>query len=346
MNPGAMRNATLLFSAELSSGGLPIEALARRPVRRAVGGGSIPRLPRRILDRVGVRLRRRPYVRSCLEPSLEARREILGSAAARPPRFLVRVDEFPHARALDEARFDTEAYDEFHGVLAGAGVRYLVAALPRLSRDPYNPDATGGRRLDADELGLLQRIGGEGAKVGVHGLDHRTRHAHPSRHSELLGLTPQELEERLDSAEEILAGIERRPRVFVPPFNRFSAGQYPVLAGRYDIVCGGPESVLEVGFQRTPQWRDGAIYLPAYAPLYGRATEVKPLVESMLERGAGVWAPIVLHWGWELEDDFAALGELAKSIGAYAVSWSAFWDEATAAAAILDAPAAGQPRLP
>lgn len=346
MSERALRNASLLFSAELSSGDLSPEALGRRPVRRAAGGGPIPGRTRRVLDRVGMKLGRRGYERSCLEPALEARREVLGERAARPPRFLVRVDEFPHARALDDARFDADAYERFHRVLADAGVSYLVAALPRVSREPYDPDATGGRPIDADELALLGRIGAEGAAVGVHGYDHRTRHPRPRRHSELLGLTPQEVDERLAAAEELLADIELRPRVFVPPFNRFSASQYPVLARCYDIVCGGPESVLEVGLQATPQWRDGAIYLPAYPPLYGRAAEIRPLVENMLEHDAGVWAPIVLHWGWELEDDYAALERLAESIGSHSATWTSFWEEATAAAAILDGPATPRSSLP
>jgi hypothetical protein len=341
MSDSRARSATLLFSTELSGGEMEPGALDRRSVHRAVGRGRVPRLPTRFLDRLLVRLGRRGYERNCLAPSLAARRDVLGSRADRPPRFLVRVDEFPHARAFDETRFSTSAYEDFHSVLADAGVEYLLAALPRPSRNPYDPDASGGRELTPEELALLDRIGREGVGIGVHGLDHRTRHSHPSRHSELLGLSAGGLERRLDEADGILAQIGTGPRVFVPPFNRFSAEQYSILARRYDIVCGGPESVLELGFRLTPQWLGPAIYLPAYPPLYGRAAEIRPLAESMIQRGAGVWTPIVLHWGWELEDGFSALGELAKTIGDHSASWAAFWEEATVAAAMLNDPAGG-----
>jgi len=50
----------------------------------------------------------------------------------------------------------------------------------------------------------------------------------------------------------VLDQLGIRTRIFVPPFNRFSRSQYPILASRYEIVCGGPESVVEMGFEATP----------------------------------------------------------------------------------------------
>ena len=34
------------------------------------------------------------------------------------------------------------------------------------------------------------------------------------------------------------------------------------------------------------------------------------LQEVLRELEAAVWAPLTLHWGWELEDDFASLRRL------------------------------------
>ena len=107
------------------------------------------------------------------------------------------------------------------------------------------------------------------------------------------------------------AGIETG--VFVPPYNRFDARQYEPLARRFAVVGGGPESVPLIGFHRTPVWRGDAVYLPSYFPLYGRAADVLPAAQSLIERQAGLWTPIVLHWGWEADADWADLERLASA---------------------------------
>ena len=83
-----------------------------------------------------------------------------------------------------------------------------------------------------------------------------------------------ETEQLLDDALAELARHEIRPDVFVPPYNRFDARQFEALARRFAVVCGGPESIGLMGFQRTPQWRGETVYLPSYAPVYGRAARV------------------------------------------------------------------------
>lgn len=158
----------------------------------------------------------------------------------------------------------------------------------------------------------------------MHGLDHRTRRALPHQRSELAGLPAAQLTERLVRGEAELASLGVRPRVFIAPYNRFDASQYAVLAERYDVVCGGPESVMRLGFQRTPLWRGPAIYLPAYAPLYGEAAAVKAGVEALLDAQAAIWAPLVLHWGHEAKAGWTALERLAELIGPYARPWGEF----------------------
>jgi hypothetical protein len=242
---------------------------------------------------------------------------------------LIRVDEYPNVAVLEQPeRFGTAAFERFHAVMRGAGVDYLIAALPRLSERPYDPDASGGRELDEAERDTLRGLHEAGVEVAVHGLDHRTRDERPRRHSELLGLTPTELERRLDVADAILAELGIRARVFVPPFNRFSRSQYPALARRFEVVCAGPETVMEMGFQRTPQCREGAVYMPAYEPLYGRAGEVLPAIERLIEREAAVWVPVVLHWSWETEDDFGELARLAELVADFTRPWGELLDAA------------------
>jgi peptidoglycan/xylan/chitin deacetylase (PgdA/CDA1 family) len=274
--------------------------------------GRIPAAPVRYAQAIGLKLGRLGW------PD--------GSAAGTgTPRPLVRVDEFPHAGAFDSlGRFGTEAFKRFHAVLAEAGVPYLLAATPRVSRDYLDPEQSEWRPLEDVEIAELQDLKRDGVTFALHGLDHRTRHANPRRHSELCGLGTAETEERIDLALSTLAEIGIETRVFVPPFNRFDASQYPLLAERFDGVCGGPESIRLLGFQPTPVWLRDAVYLPSYAPLYGRASAVLPGIERMIETEEALWAPITLHWGWELDDDFAALKSLCSRLAGLECDWSRY----------------------
>jgi peptidoglycan/xylan/chitin deacetylase (PgdA/CDA1 family) len=249
-----------------------------------------------------------------------------GAAGTGGPWPLVRVDEFPHAAAFDSTgRFGTEAYKRFHAVLAEAGVPYLLAVTPHVSRDYLDPDEDDWRPLDSSELAELQDLKGDGVAFGLHGLDHRTRHANPRRHSELCGLGNADAAERIDLALSILAEAGIETPVFVPPFNRFDASQYALLAERFDVVCGGPESIRLLGFHPpSPTWMENAVYLPSYAPLYGRAADVLPGIERMIEAEVALWAPITLHWGWELDDDFASLKRLCDRLTELSGGWSRF----------------------
>jgi hypothetical protein len=232
--------------------------------------------------------------------------------------------------ADDPARYGTERYLRFHELMHEAGVPYLVAVLPRVSTASLDPSGTDWRALTEDERSLLARMPVEGVTYGLHGLDHRTRHHSPRRHSELCGLSVAATEELLATALAELEPSAISPRVFVPPYNRFDARQYDVLARRFDVVCGGPETVGLLGFQRTPLWRGEAVYLPSYHPLYGTAGEVLAGARALIERQAALWAPVVLHWGWEADGDFEELGRLLAAIAPYAAGWEGFLAEVDA----------------
>jgi hypothetical protein len=167
-------------------------------------------------------------------------------------------------------------------------------------------------------------MGAEGVVFAQHGTTHRTRFSNPRRRSELGGLDTEGLVALLEAGRRRLEAAGIRPRVLVPPFNRFDAGQWPVLASRYDVITGGPESVLTLGFHGGPQWRGEAVYLPCYEPLYEKAEVVAGAVDRLLEQRIGTWVPVVLHMGWEVDDGFAALGRLARRIAPYTASWRDF----------------------
>ncbi len=320
-----LRSARLLLGANVHGEQALAEALRIPAVRAAVRSRAIPPRPARFMQRVQRKLGGLDYERAVAAPLESARRAALGADGAAPPRFLVRVDEFPHYLAADQPdRYGNERYSRFHALMAAAGVPYLIAVLPRVSHAPLDPDGEGWRSLREDERAVLGRLERDAVTFALHGLDHRTRAASARRHSELCGLGPAATEKLLDDALAELAPLGIVPEVFVPPYNRFDAGQYDVLARRFAVVCGGPETVGLLGFQRTPMWRGEAVYLPSYHPLYGHAREVLPAARRLIEGDVGVWAPIVLHWGWEADEDWAALQLLLAEIAPYTARWQDF----------------------
>jgi peptidoglycan/xylan/chitin deacetylase (PgdA/CDA1 family) len=286
---------------------------------------GLPSLPRRYAQAIAFRRGRVSWAETVAEPLTVAREAALGDAAGGAPRVLLRIDEFPHAAGFDlHGRFATDNFRRFHAVLAEAGVPYLLAITPRISRDYLDPAVSESRPLDDGEVETMRQLTTEGVVFALHGADHRTRQANPRRHSEFCGLDPRAAAERIDRALATFAELGLATPVFVPPFNRFDAGQYDLLAERFAVVCGGPESIRLLGFAPGPVWRGDAVYLPSYPPLYGTAAQVAPEVERLADRGAAIWAPTTLHWGWELGDDFAALAKLARLISKCARGWGDF----------------------
>jgi peptidoglycan/xylan/chitin deacetylase (PgdA/CDA1 family) len=294
-----------------------------RWARRQLGVRRLPTpQPARFAQALAQKRGRLGWQAGVAEPLMEFRRAALGDAARGEPRALVRVDEFPHARAHDSAGpFGTDAFRRFHAVLAEAGVPYLLAITPHVSRDYLDPELSERRELDDDEIETLRSLREDGVVFGLHGADHRTRNASPRRHSEFCGLDLGATAKRIDGARALFDRLDLPTPVFVPPFNRFDAIQYPLLAERFEVVCGGPESVRLLGFHRTPVWNGEAVYLPSYAPLYGTAVQAAAEIERLAELEATLWAPITLHWGWELEDDFASLRRLCKLLEGRVAEW-------------------------
>jgi peptidoglycan/xylan/chitin deacetylase (PgdA/CDA1 family) len=314
-----MRTARLLFDAELARGSVAPSVLDTPAVLRTVRVRDVPGAPRRFVQDVARRAGRLDYDRAVAAPLVAARRAVLGTAAAAPPRFLVRVDEFPHFHAWDDpARFGTERFARFHEILAAAGLPYLIAVLPRVSHAPLSPAETGARPLDDSE------VEADGVAFGTHGLDHRTRHDSPRRRSELCGLDSGQTAELLDAGRRELRRDGIDPEVFVAPYNRFDAAQLPALAQRFRILCGGPESIRRIGFHGTPQWRGEIVYLPSYAPFYGHAAGVLAAAQRAIDAATGLWVPIVLHWGWEADAGWSDLERLAERLAPYAARWDDF----------------------
>ena len=298
-----------------------------RAIRKLLDPRPVPPAVVRATQRVAMKLGRLEWEQTWLEPLIDARRSVLGEAASGPPKFLVRVDEFPYYTSFDQPQ-DLDMSRRFHEVMASAGLVHLMSVLPQLTHAPLTAGSSGGRPLGEQEIALLEQVRRDGVTFAQHGNTHRTRFDDPRRRSELCGLAPAELQALLEDGRRRLntAGVGET-RVFVPPFNRFDAGQYPLLAERFRVICGGPESVALMGFHGGPLWRDGAVYLPCYAPLYADAATVLPVAERLIEMAPGTWIPIVLHTSWEHDDGFSSLQRLAELIAPHAVSWEALLAE-------------------
>jgi glycosyltransferase involved in cell wall biosynthesis len=330
----ARRTAGVVFARELESGAATVAEITVPAVLTALRTAPVPPAPVRLAQLVRRRRGALDFASAVAQPLDALRHEILGDDAPGPPRFLVRVDEFPHYQAWDEpARFGTEGFERFHTILIEAGVPYCIAVPPRVSRRPLDPAGTEWRALDDGEIAMLRRIEAEDVTLALHGRDHRTRHASPRRRSELTGLDADATAELLDTALAELADAGlARPEVFVPPFNRFAADQYTLLAERFGVICSGPETLATMGFHPTPQWRDGALFLPSYWPLYGHAREILPAATALMERRQAIWAPITLHWGWESDDGWTELKALVAQIAPAA----AHWDELLSVVRLMD----------
>ena len=315
------RSARVLFADELRAGRVGEGDLDRPEVASAVATRPVPPAPVRNLQRLAMKRGAFDVETRNLGPFAAARRAVLGPDAAGPPRFFVRVDEFPLAGAYDESERRHAEFARFHSILTEADVPYLIAVSPEVADSYLDPSAKIARRLSDRELEILRQLSDEGVAFALHGFDHRTRDRRPRRRSELVGLGVDGLSELLDLGLARLGEAGIQPRVFAPPFNRFEARQYELLAERFDIVCGGPESVPLFGFHRTPLWRGEAIYMPAYPPFYGASDAVAAASDRALAARAAVPIPVVLHWAWDAGSDWSGLERLASKLAPHARQW-------------------------
>jgi hypothetical protein len=325
LSQDTLRSARLSLADELMTGAIADSELAERPrIMRVFRSRPVPRPELRVAQRVLMKAGGLNFESGFLPRVLKARRAMLGARGNGPPRFLIRVDEFPDAHALDDPRRGFAASQAFHQTLAEQGVPYLIAIVAQHTGHTLDPAATDGRPLDAQDRAFIEQMSREGVTFAQHGTTHRTRYASPRKRSELSGLGTQETEALLREGRDRLTRAGVRARIFVPPFNRFDAGQYDTLARHFDVICGGPESVIQMGFHGSPLWRGEAVYLPCYAPFYAGAADVSPAIDRVVGLAPGCWIPIVLHSAWEIGDNFRALAAFARKIAPYAASWADF----------------------
>src|SRR5262245_10030877 len=130
MSPDAQRSARVVFADELRAGRVLERDLNRREVASAVATRPVPPAPVRRLQRLAMKRGVFDFERRNLGPLNAARRAVLGPDAVGPPRFLVRVDEFPLAGAYEQSDRRDADFARFHSILTDAGIPYLLAVSP------------------------------------------------------------------------------------------------------------------------------------------------------------------------------------------------------------------------
>lgn len=219
------------------------------------------------------------------------------------PRFLVRVDDYP--------RWDLgpDVFARFHEILRAASIHYVLGAIP-LPTDP-KASVDRGRVWTPEERATLQAVSAD-LDVALHGLSHRAKP----------GLVPTEIVDReaadltrdLDEGLRRLAMLGHRARAYIPPFNAVDHSALSVLATRFSVVHGGPESVRWLGCVPGPCRLDGVWFLPSYPPAYGRARDVLRFVVAAREQRTPLLIPVTLHWAWEIADGFDDVRRLADAL--------------------------------
>jgi hypothetical protein len=238
----------------------------------------------------------------------QAARTALGlRGAERPCRFLLRVDDFPApaARAEDFVRF--------HQITAEHGLPYLLAVTPFLER------GHGRGRLTDHELAILHDCCRNHVRLALHGFTHRSRYRNYP--SELVSLPVAALRDELARAEGYLGENGLPVAGFVAPFDAYDPFTLGVLAERYPLLCGGPESVLSLGYRAGPSFLLQSLYVPSYRYAYDVSLADLSHLDRLAGEARGLIVPITMHWPNEVQTNFAALRPLCARLAGHTLSW-------------------------
>ena len=235
--------------------------------------------------------------------------DALGVERRRGSKVLLRVDDFPSAVAKsdDLLRFHEAAMEE--------GVQYLLAVTPFLD------DGSGQRRLSTAERRILDRVTGDGVELALHGFTHRSRYSNFG--SEILHVPGPTLERALAEADQYLAGFGFSTSAFVAPYNTYDPFTVSILAKRFAVLCGGPESVHSFGYRAGPSSFMGSTYVPSYRGAYELTDRGLPHLERLLATSGGGTLPITMHWANHVDSEFRTFRAIARRIKGSVIRWSA-----------------------
>lgn len=228
------------------------------------------------------------------------------------PRFLIRVDDFPSSRA------NLEKFKDFHHIFQKHGLPYLLGVTPLLSENPLDPANKELKKLTNKEIEFLKE---PLIELGLHGITHQTL-SH-QRHSEFVDLSPEQKEKKLKQGIEEMESYGFSPQVLIPPFNSLSKEGYKIAKQHFKAITGGPETIRTLGFQVTPCYLMGSLYVPSYYYVYGRAERILNFLNSA-DISEEIVIPITLHWAWEIKNDFKGVKKLCDFVKGKELSWNNF----------------------
>jgi peptidoglycan/xylan/chitin deacetylase (PgdA/CDA1 family) len=231
--------------------------------------------------------------------------------------FVLRVDDFPAWTETMDEFVPASDFMSFHEVLSRNRIPYLIAVTPQPCVRPLDSSEKRTRQLTVAEQQILRSVAADGASLALHGVTHRTR-SHRT-HAEFIGLDDDFFEEQIRYGQlelKRMTGI--LATVFVPPFNRIEPGQLEILSKRFEIVCGGPESVPLLGRRGVERLANGSTYLPSYPPYYGRAHEILKAIEQQLPADLQC---LTLHWEWERRRGYGELESFCAALRNRVRNW-------------------------
>lgn len=210
------------------------------------------------------------------------------------PNFLVRVDDFP--------RWDMNSGEflRFHRILSENEIPYILGVIPYPCTDTINPSSKNYCEIGRSDLDIVKQLASSSVEIAMHGFSHRT--IGKFRDSEIIGVERRELEKKICKGSEKLQSEGLKVEVFIPPFNTFDFSSLEVLEKHFKVICGGPNSVFDVGLRISPSYINRTLYVPSYYPAYGRASEILPFVERIKKIKDYVVIPLTLHWAWEVNN--------------------------------------------
>jgi len=242
----------------------------------------------------------------------------LGVALARDAcRFLLRVDDFPSPFA------GREDFLRFHQIAREHELPYLLAVTPFFS---VNGES---RPLSASDVDTLRTCTSEGTELALHGFTHKSRYRNYP--SELAGMPAGALRTALERADEHLRARQLETIGFVAPYNGYDPLTFGVLAERFPLICGGPESVTAFGCRAGPSFLLRSLYVPSYRGAYDVTLQHLTRFDRTIAAADGLTVPVTLHWANEARDGFRAFRDLCVRLRGRTRRWG---DIVNAAAAL------------
>ena len=234
-------------------------------------------------------------------------------------RFLLRVDDFPSPFA------GTEDFLRFHRIAREHELPYLLAVTPFFSSHGES------RPLSDSDANILHACVTDGVQLALHGFTHVSRYRNYA--SELAGMTTDALRRELERADAQLRSQHLETIGFVAPFNAYDPLTFGVLAERFPLICGGPESVSALGYRAGPAFFMRSLYVPSYREAYDVTLNQPGRFDRTLAEAAGLTIPVTLHWANEVRDGFRSFRTLCERLRGRTTRWS----DLVAAAADLEA---------